>query len=151
MTKLIDIFEKIIVVSLILLMAVIILLATIDLALIIQKEIHTPPTLPLSIDGLIRTFGAFLLVLVGLELLQTTRVYLEDHTIHAEVVYLAAMIAIARKAIILDVQTLRPSAVLGLAALILALAGGYYLFHLTHKLKESDQRGTSPVPAKRKK
>ena len=43
------------------------------------------------------------------------------------------MIAIARKVIILDVKKMDSGSLLGIAAIILALAGGYYLIKLAHK------------------
>ena len=41
---------------------------------------------------------------------------------------MVAMIAIARKVIILDVKELPSVTLLGIAAIIITLSGGYYLF-----------------------
>ena len=69
----------------------------------------------------------FLLVLVGLELLNTIKAYVKEHVVHAEIVLLAALIAVARKAITLDLKQLAPATAFGLAALLLALATAYFL------------------------
>ena len=69
----------------------------------------------------------FLLVLVGLELLDTITAYIREHVVHAEIVILAAMIAVARKAITLDLTKSEPIVAFGLAALVLALSAAYFL------------------------
>lgn len=61
-------------------------------------------------------------------LLGTFMAYLAEHVIHVEVVFMVAMIAIARKVIILDVKELPSATLLGIASIIIALSAGYYLF-----------------------
>ena len=67
-----------------------------------------------------------MMILIALELLESIRAYLTDESLHVEVVFLVAMIAIARKVIILEVRDLDPMRLIGIAAIILALSGGYY-------------------------
>ena len=71
-----------------------------------------------------------MLVLIGLELLETIRAYISEHVVHAEVVIEVAIIAIARKVIILDVKELDPLALIGIAAIIVALGGVYWIIKL---------------------
>jgi uncharacterized membrane protein (DUF373 family) len=73
-------------------------------------------------------FGAFLLILIGLELMKTVVMYLERHELHVEVVFTVAMIAIARHAISLNLETISPMTLLGMAGLIAGLSIGYYFF-----------------------
>ena len=120
-------FEKLITVSLIIMMAVVILLATIELGWIIINDIITPPVLLLDINEMLDIFGLFLLVLIGIELLETIKAYLSERVIRVEVVIIVALIAIARKVIILDVKELSSLTLIGIAAIILALSAGYYL------------------------
>lgn len=127
MSRILAVFEKVIVSALIILMVVVILLATIDLAWVIFQGMLQPPFLRLAIDDLLDIFGAFLLVLVGIELLDTIRAYLREHVVHAEIVFMAAMIAVARKVITLDIKALSPATLIGIATIILALSVGYYL------------------------
>jgi uncharacterized membrane protein (DUF373 family) len=47
--------------------------------------------------------------------------------VHVEVVLMVALIAIARKVIILDLEKLPSLALLGIAALILTIAAAYFL------------------------
>ncbi|MCK7532656.1 MAG: phosphate-starvation-inducible PsiE family protein [Marinilabiliales bacterium] len=51
---------------------------------------------------LIAILGAFLLVLIGVELLDTIKAYFKENSIHVEIVVLLAVIAVARKVILLD-------------------------------------------------
>ena len=128
MLPLIKNFEKLIVRVLVALMALVLLLSTVELAWVIIKDIITPPILILEIDELLEIFGLFMLVLIGLELLDTiAKTYMGESTDHAQIVMAVAIIAIARKVIILDVKDLSGLALVGIAAIILALSIGYYL------------------------
>ena len=65
----------------------------------------------LNSGHLLEYFGYVLLVLIGVELLDTIRAYLQEHVVHVEIVLEVALIAVARKIIILelkDVSTCRP-------------------------------------------
>lgn len=121
-------FQKIIAMVLVALMAGVVLLSTIELTWIIIKDMFTPPVFLLEIDELLEIFGLFMLVLIGIELLDTiSKTYLNESTDHAQIVMAVAIIAIARKIIILDVKDLSGLALVGIAAIILALSIGYYL------------------------
>lgn len=131
-------FQKIIAMVLVALMAGVVLLSTIELTWIIMKDIFTPPIFLLEIDELLEIFGLFMLVLIGIELLDTiTKTYLDESTDHAQIVMAVAIIAIARKVIILDVKDLSGLALVGIAAIILALSIGYYLI----RKKDDTQKG----------
>jgi uncharacterized membrane protein (DUF373 family) len=73
-------------------------------------------------------YGAFMLVLIGIELMKTVVMYLEHQVLHVEVVFTVAMIAIARHAIDLDLKNLEPLAMVGMGIMILALTVGYFYF-----------------------
>ena len=121
-------FEKMIIFSLLVMMVLVLFLSTLDLAWIIIKDIITPPVFLLDIDELLEIFGLVMLVLIGIELMQTmAKTYLSQSVDHAQIVMGVAIIAIARKVIILDVKDLSGVALLGIAAIILALSIGYYL------------------------
>jgi uncharacterized membrane protein (DUF373 family) len=120
-------FEQVILVALVLMMSVVVFLSTVELGWIILRDIVTPPVVLLDIDELLDVFGFFLLVLIGIELLETIKTYFVEHVIHAEVVVEVAMIAIARKVIILDVKELPSLTLLGIAAIIITLAVAYWV------------------------
>ncbi len=133
MTRWLRTFEHTIIRALILMMAVIILISTIELGYLLVKDIVSPPIFFFEIDELLELFGFFLLILIGVELLETIKAYLQDKVVHSEVVLEVALIAIARKVIILDLKEYDTTVLIGIAAMILAIAGAYYI--LRRKLR----------------
>jgi len=127
MDRFMKLFEKVVVLSLIAMMALIILLSTVELGWIILKDIITPPYVLPGIIDLLDIFGFILLILIGIELLETIRAYLVEHVVHVEVVLEVALIAVARKVIILDVKEYPGLTVFAIAALILALSVAFFL------------------------
>ena len=133
MISALKLFEKFIVITLVTMLGLVVALATLELGWLIIQDIITPPVFLLEINELVDIFGMFLLVLVGMELLDTIKTYLDDRTLHIEVVLMVAMIAIARKVIILDEKELSANTLLGIGAIIVALGIGYYLLKLAHR------------------
>jgi uncharacterized membrane protein (DUF373 family) len=127
-------FTRGIILCLIAMMMLSVLLSTIELFIILVTEIRKPPNFMLGIDNLFEIFGFFMMILIGLELLESIRTYLSDELLHVEVVFLVAMIAIARKVIILEVKDLDPLVLIGIASIILALALGYFFVKKAIKL-----------------
>ena len=127
MTKWLRTFEHLIIRSLIYMMAVIILISTIELGYLLIKDIVSPPVFFLEIDELLELFGFFLLILIGIELLETIKAYLQDKVVHSEIVLEVALIAIARKVIILDFKEYDSTVILGIAALIITISASYYI------------------------
>jgi uncharacterized membrane protein (DUF373 family) len=119
-------FTRGIILALIVMMMLAVFLSTIDLLFILIAEILKAPNYLLGVDNLFEIFGFFMMILIGLELLESIRTYLTDELLHVEVVFLVAMIAIARKVIILEVKDLEPLVLIGIASIILALSLGYY-------------------------
>jgi len=119
--------ERVVLVALVFMMGLVVFLSTLELGWILIQDIVTPPVVLLDIDELLDVFGFFLLVLIGIELLETIKAYFVEHVIHAEVVIEVAMIAIARKVIILDVKELPSLTLLGIAAIIITLAVAYWV------------------------
>ena len=120
-------FERTVVFALIVMMSLVILLSTVELGWIIILDMITPPIILPQISELLEIFGFFLLILIGIELLETLRAYLVEQVVHVEVVLEVALIAIARKVIILEPKEMPGLTVLAIAALILALATGFLL------------------------
>src|ERR1700691_2085920 len=118
--------QKIVVLVLVVLLIIVVLLSTVHLGFMIAEEILKPPRFLIPVQGLLDIFGYFLLVLIGVELLETLRAYLKKDVIHVRVVLEVALIAMARKAIILEPENLMGSTLYGIAALILALGIAFY-------------------------
>jgi uncharacterized membrane protein (DUF373 family) len=136
MLHLLDRFERVITLTLIVLMMIVVTLATLDLTWNIIQELSKPPHIVIQVEKLLDIFGLFLLVLIGVELLDTIRAYLTEHVVHEEVILAAALIAVARKVIVLDVSKMDASTVLGIAAIILTVAVAYWIVKRMHAKKE---------------
>jgi uncharacterized membrane protein (DUF373 family) len=121
-------YERFIIQSLMVMMAVVLGLATLDLGWLIIKDILKSPYFLLSVDDLIEIFGLFMLVVIGIELLETImKTYITQGQPHYEVVLSVAIIAIARKVIIVDVKDVGSWTLVGIAAILIALTLGYFL------------------------
>jgi uncharacterized membrane protein (DUF373 family) len=123
-------FERFIIMALLAMMIFVVFLSTIELGIILVQEMLKPPFLLLNIEEMLYVFGFFLMVLIGIELMETVKIYLEEETVHVEVILMVAIIAISRKVIIMDIKEVGAMHLLGIASIILALSSGYFL--ITH-------------------
>ncbi len=120
--------EKLIIQALMVMMAIVLGFATIDLGWLITKDVLESPLFLPSVDQLLDIFGLFMLVLIGVELLETImKSYITQGQPHFEVVLSVAIIAIARKVIILDLSKVDSLSLIGIASIIVALTVGYFL------------------------
>jgi uncharacterized membrane protein (DUF373 family) len=124
------------------LLVVVVILSTAHLAVLIGESIWQPPRFLIPVEGLLDIFGYFLLVLIGVELLETLRAYLKHDVIHVRVVLEVALIAMARKAIIQEPATSSGAAMFGTAALILALAFAFYFERQTDRRHSQESNRT---------
>ncbi len=118
--------QKVTVVALAAMLVVVVLLSTAHVGLLIGEEIWKPPRFLIPVQGLLDIFGYFLLVLIGVELLETLKAHLKKDVIHVRVVLEVALIAMARKVIIEEPNAVPSSTLFGIAALILALGIAFY-------------------------
>jgi uncharacterized membrane protein (DUF373 family) len=72
-------------------------------------------------------FGGVLLVLLGLELIDTLKVYFAEHSIRTEVILIVAMIAVGRHIIQIDYEHTSGLELIGMATIMVALAASYFL------------------------
>ncbi len=119
------------------LLIVVVALSTLHLAVLIAQEIWKPPRFLIPVQGLLEIFGFFLLILIGLELIQSLKAYLKRDVVHVRLVLEVALIAIARKIIILEPNSAAGTTMLGVAALVFALAVAYYLESQARKNRAS--------------
>jgi uncharacterized membrane protein (DUF373 family) len=126
-------FEHAIIIALIFMMIVVVLISTVELGYIIVLDIISPPIFWLEIDDLLDIFGFFLLILIGVELLETIKAYLAQKVVHSEIVLEVALIAITRKVIILDVKEYSGLTIVGIAALIVSIAVAYHFLKQPRK------------------
>ena len=118
--------QKLTVMALAGMLVVVMVLSTVHLGVLIGEEVWKPPRWLIPVRGLLEIFGYFLLVLIGVELLETLKAYLRKDVIHVRVVLEVALIAMARKVIIEEPNAVSSMTLLGIAALIFALAIAFY-------------------------
>ena len=127
MNKFLSKFENLTVIALLGMMVIVVFLATIELGVILYKQMASPPLyILLDINDMLSLFGFFFMILIGIEIIETIKVYLNKDVIPVEVIFLVAIIAVTRKVIILDFKNLEPLTLIGIAAIILSLSFGYY-------------------------
>jgi uncharacterized membrane protein (DUF373 family) len=126
-----EVFERIIVAALLVMLAVMVLLGTVSLAILMYKNgiarFHGVNDAAELQTAMQRGFGGLLVVLLGLELMETIRKYELEHEVRVEVVFFVGLIAIGRHVIQLDYEHAEAGQLFGVAAITLALAAGYFL------------------------
>ncbi|KMT63687.1 hypothetical protein XM47_18410 [Catenovulum maritimum] len=122
-----------------LLMTLIVGIAIVELGIILYLDLFDPTddVLFLEIDELFKIFGFFFIILIGFELVETVEMYFKDNVIHAEVVLLVAVIAVARKVILLDLEKYDPIAIIGLGIIITALGACYWFIKQSYRVKKT--------------
>jgi uncharacterized membrane protein (DUF373 family) len=122
-----DHFKQIIILILMVMLGIVVLLTTIfvawNLINLIVFNFDQTDFQRLIID----LFGLFFLVLVGVELLETLKMYTKEHVVHVEVVLLVALIVASRKIILIDYTTTPSEIFFGIAAIIVAIGVSYFL------------------------
>jgi uncharacterized membrane protein (DUF373 family) len=124
--------QKLIALALAVLLIIVVVLSTVDLGFLIAQEIWKPPRFLIQVQGLLEIFSFFLLILIGVELLETLKAYLKKDVFHVRLVLEVALIAMARKVIILEPNSTPALTLFGIAALILALGLAFYFERRAH-------------------
>jgi len=141
MKRIVTAFEACIIITLQLIMMLVIALAVFELVRLLVLTLahqwfgvgtHVPQiggisSVPDLQHALQRSFGGVLLVLLGLELFDTLRAYFTEHRLRLEIILVVAIIATGRHVILLDLEHMNGFMLVGIASLVLALTGGYFL------------------------
>lgn len=127
MLEFINRFERLVYMLLIALLVVVLVFALGEMFWYLWISVSDPPVGLLSNRELTDVLGTFLLVLIAVELLDTMKAYIEENVIHVEIVVLLAIIAIARKVILLDPSQTDGVELIGIGIIIIGLAASYYL------------------------
>lgn len=122
--------------SMALLMVIVIIFGVIDVGWTIYQRFVAAPRFILTMGDVLATFGAFMVVLIAIEIFQNIVLYLRDDVIHVKIVLATALMAIARKVIILDYDELEPMYIAATGIVLIATGITYWF---VHKLPEKDQ------------
>ncbi len=109
------------------LMTIVILWGVADVVMVLYQELMTPPVMMLTISDILTLFGAFMAVLIAIEILINIIIYLRDDVIHLKIVMATALMAISRKVIIMDFTIISAEYVFAVASVALSMSVGYWL------------------------
>lgn len=116
----------------------IIAFGVLDVIYVIYKRLIVPPYFILKISDILATFGAFMAVLIAIEIFINIKIYLRSDVIHVKAVMATALMAVARKIIVLDLNVHTPAHLYGLAAVLVAMSGGYFLINRLPQSGDAD-------------
>jgi len=152
--KVYSIVERVIIIALLIVLILVVLMSTWTFVTMLLERILVRMGGESAVDDtwtallhermnfLREVFSGFLLLLIGIELMQTVVMYLRSHVLHVEVVLTVAIVAIARHTIELDVQESTPLLLIGMGVLLLALSMGYYFFRRAAAMNSAPSSGS---------
>lgn len=133
MLKHVNRFQKVIIWSVVWMMVIVIFGTTLEVGWIIINSILTPPYLLFDVDMVLDIFGLFFIIIIGIELLETVKMILDESMMNVGAIILVGLTALVRKILILDIKTTPPLFLVGLAVLIISLSAAYYLVAISGK------------------
>ena len=118
------------------LMVLVIFWGVADVVYVLYKQLMEPPFMLLDISDLLKTFATFLAVLIAIEIYQNIVLYLRTDIIPLKLVVATALMAIARKVIIIDFKEISPLYIFATGAVVLALGVTYFLIDKNYPEKQ---------------
>jgi len=134
----INFLQKIIIWSvyvLALLMVIVIMWSVADVVFLMVLKTQEPYLLITDMNEVLKVFGSFLVVLIAIEIFLNIILYLKDDMNHLKLVIATALMAIARKVIILDYTDINTWQLVGMGFLIAALGFAYWITSQAHPSK----------------
>lgn len=101
-----------------------------DVVYVLYNKLNSPPVFLLNISDILATFGAFLAVLIAIEIFINITLYIRNDVLPVKLVVATALMAISRKVIIFDFKELTPMYILATAAVVMALGITYWLISM---------------------
>jgi uncharacterized membrane protein (DUF373 family) len=121
------------------LMVLVIFWGVADVVYVLYQQLIQPPFMLLNISDILKTFAAFLAVLIAIEIYQNIVLYLRTDVIPLKLVVATALMAISRKVIIIDFKEISPMYILSTSAVVLALGITYFLLNKNYKDEQMNQ------------
>lgn len=109
------------------LMVFVIVMGVIDVGWTLYQKLISPPKFILTISDMLAAFGAFMAVLIAIEIFVNITIYLKENVIHVKIVMATALMAIARKVIVLDLEKHDALDVAAIGFVVISMSVGYWL------------------------
>ncbi len=122
------------------LMVLVILWGVADVAFVMYQRIVAEPFMMLTVSDILVIFGSFMAVLIAIEIFINITLYIKHDTLPIKMVIATALMAVARKVIMLDFKDLDPAYVTAIAAVILALGLTYWLISYKPQPVKQEER-----------
>ncbi|MGR8979106.1 MAG: phosphate-starvation-inducible PsiE family protein [Gammaproteobacteria bacterium] len=124
--------------ALALLMMLTVLWCVFDVTVVIYKELLSQPVTTLDKSEILHVFGAFMIVLIAIEIFINITLYIRNDVIPVKLVVATALMAVARKIIVFDYHDVSAMHVIGTALLVIALGVSYWLLEREFKVHSAD-------------
>lgn len=95
--------------------------------------------------ALYNIYGSFLTILLGLELINTVKLYFRENHIKVESILVISILAIARHLIQLHLESTDPMLLIGLASVLGVVIAGYFVLRRNIRIQKMPE--TNPHPA----
>lgn len=109
------------------LMTFVILWGALDVVWVLYKRMSKNELFLLEISDILATFGAFIAVLIAIEIFENIIMYLDKKYIQIRLVLATALMAAARKVIVLDFNEISSDYIISLSLIIISLGITYWL------------------------
>lgn len=109
------------------LMVLVIVWSTIDVVYHLYAHSREPSSAIFNIDRLLLDLGAFLAVMIAIEVFLNIIFYLSSDKVHVPLVLATALTAVSRKVIIFDYSTISPELMYAVAAVIASIGVVFWL------------------------
>ncbi len=94
---------------------------------VIYQKLMEAPVFLLDVNDIFQIFGAFMVVLIAIEIFINIRLYLGTNEIPVKLVIAIALMAIARKVIVMDLESISADYIFAIAAVVLSLGITFWL------------------------
>jgi uncharacterized membrane protein (DUF373 family) len=122
------------------LMTMVILWGVADVVYVLYERVIAEPFLLLTVTDILAVFGSFMAVLIAIEIFVNITVYIKRDALPIKMVIATALMAVARKVIMLDFKDLDWPYIVAIGAVILALGLTYWLISYKPQPIKQDER-----------
>lgn len=129
------------------LMVLVIIWGTIDVLFVMYETLLEDPKFLIGVSEMFTLFSSFMVVLIAIEIFINIRLYLGTSVLPVQLVIATALMAIARKVIVLDVEAVDAAYLAAMGLVILALGVTYWL--LARKAKTAHDEPTGDPKGKK--
>jgi len=122
--------------ALAILMVLVIFIGVWDVVYIIYEKVFSATNFHIGVGDILQTFGAFMAVLIAIEIFVNITLYLRTDVIPVKLVVATALMAICRKIIIFDFHDLSPQYIYASGVVLIGLGLTYWLVEKLHGKNE---------------